>query len=346
MTSLPRPRQVTFAAGLIMGGSVLLVISAFDQVAALQSLESRESAATFLADPPGSGLGLSVDDVLSALRVLAMTAAACAAAMAILGGYVLQRSRPARLALSVLAVPLIVSGLAAGGVFAPVVTVSVVMLWLQPARDWFDGIAQKPLPEPQPARRPEPAAWQQPPAGPAATPPAEPRPYPGFGTVATPYGGPPAPGAPAAPVGRRPAAVIWACVLTWSLSGLIAVGMVISALVIAMSPELVMDELRKQEPSLAEDVTEDLLVATVIVMATVLLVWCSAAAVIAWFAFRRASWARITLLVSAGVAGAFCLLGTLVGSFPLMVPLAGCAVAVALLLRPEVRRWYATRGTI
>ena len=347
--SLPRPRQVTFAAALIIGGSVLLVLSAFDQVAGLRSLESRESIQEFLAEPPGDGLGLSVEDVLVALRVLAMTAAACAAAMAVLGGWVLQRSRPARLVLSVLAVPLVITGLAAGGVFAPVVAVSVVMLWLQPARDWFDGIAQKP---PRETPRPEPAAWRtQPPAQPPAQPPSypvvppasEPRPYAGFGTAPTPYAGPVAPTGPAAST-RRPGAVAWACALTWAVSGLVAVGMAISAVVIVLSPDLVMDELRRQEPSLAEDVSEDMLVGTAVVMAALLVVWCSAAAVVAWFAFRRATWAQVVLLVSAGLAGGICLLGTLVGSFPLIVPLAACSVTFALLLRPEVRQWYAARG--
>lgn len=353
MSSPPRPRQVTFAAGLIIGGSVLLVLSAFDQVSGLRTLETREAVQEFLADPPGDGLGLQVEDVLTILRVLAMAAAACAAAMAVLGIQVLQRSRSSRLMLSVLSVPLMVTGLAAGGVIAPVVTVSVVMLWLQPARDWFDGITPPQREAATPAPTPEVAAPHQPPRstypGPPEAPSAEPRPYPGFGSAPAPYVGAPGPGAPgtpSAPAAKRPAAVVWACSLTWALSGLVAVGMALSALVIALSPDLVMDELRRQEPSLADDVSEDLLVGTAIVMAAVLVVWCSGAVVVAWFAFRRASWAQVTLVVSAAVAGAVCLVGTLAGSFPLVVLLAGCSVTVALLLRPEVRRWYAGRGTI
>ena len=56
---------------------------------------------------PADGLGLSVDAARTALRVSAMVAAACATAAAILGYQVMQRSRSARVALSVLAVPLV-----------------------------------------------------------------------------------------------------------------------------------------------------------------------------------------------------------------------------------------------
>lgn len=371
MSSPPRPRQVTFTAGLIIGGSVLLVFSVFESISGLRSLATREAVEEFLAEPPGNGMGLSVENVLTMLRVASMVAAACAVAMAILGIQIFKRSHSARIALSVLAVPLMVTGLTTGGVLAPVVTVAVVMLWMQPARDWFAGI--EPRPAPEQASRPEPPAWRQdppsevPPTVPPSAPPAasgpgrpsppgsvpesvpgsgEPRPYAGFGTTAPQPAGTSPYGVPQASPADRPGAVLWACVLTWTLSGLVALGMLASAVVIALSPDLIMDELRRQEPSLAADLSEDLLVATTVAMAVVLVVWCAAAIVFAWFAFRRARWAQVTLLVSAGIAGAVCLLATLAGSFPLLLILAGCGVTFSLLLRPEVRAWYASRGTI
>lgn len=339
----PRPSQVTFAAGVIIVGSVLLVLSVFEQISGLRSLETQEAVQDFLAEPPGDGLGLSVDDVLLGMRILSMIAAACATAAAILGVYVLRRSRPARIGLTALAAPLMVTGLVVGGFIAAMVAVAAVMLWLQPARDWYDGRAPRP-----PAPRPEPQRVAPPEAGPTAAlptsapPSAEPRPYAGFGTAAAPQ--PPYPyGAPPPPA-RRPGAVLWACALTWAFSGLVAVGMVLAAVVVAMSPEQLMDELRRQDAALAEDVSEDLLVATTIAMTVVLLVWCVVAAVAAWFTFRQAAWAQITLIVSAAGAGLICLVGTLVGSFPLVVLLAGCSTTVALLLRPESRAWFAARG--
>ncbi|SDD83984.1 hypothetical protein [Nocardioides lianchengensis] len=369
MSSPTRPRQATFAAGLIIGGSVLLVLSAFDSLSGLQSLEMRDAAEEFLSRPFGDGLGIDVDGVLGLLRVLTMIAAATATAMAVLGGYVLQRSRPARLALSVLAPVLAVTGLVSGGIFAPVVTVAVVMLWLQPARDWFDGIERRPEPERAPDRKPS-AVWPPPtpptpPAGPAAPPSSsEPRAYPGFGAAPQPgfplqapqpgapasyptYGAPqPGPyGAPRPSASARPPAVLWACVVAWSFSGLVAGMMLITALVVGLAPDLVLEEVRRRDASLADDLTDDRLAATAVV-AVVLVLWSVVAAVFTWFAFRRARWGQVALLVSAGLAGAFCLVGVAVGSFPLVLPMAGCVAAFALLMRPEVRAWYAGRGTI
>lgn len=359
MSTPPRPRLVTMAGTTIIAGSVLLVLLTFEQISGLRSLDTREAVEDALSRPPADGLGLSVSDVLDVLRVLAMACAACAAAAAILGGYALRRSRSARIGLGVLAVPLLVTGLAAGGLLATVVAVSIALLWLEPARDWYDGVTRpEPTrrPEPRPPVAPQPPPFQQHPQEPQQQPqqhpqqaqaPAGPRPYAGFGTPPPAYpigptGAMPAPAPPA----RRPTSVVWACALTWAFSGLVAVGMLLSAVVIAVSPELVLDELRKQDPQLAEDVTEDLLVGSAIGTAVVLIVWCVAASVVAFFAFRRAGWAQITLLVSAAVAGVGCLVGVAIGTFPLLVPLLGCAMTIGLLNRREVRAWFAARGTI
>ena len=55
MTTPPaptRPRQVTLAAWLIMGGSVVVVLTVFERVAGLHSLETRQSVQKFLSEPP------------------------------------------------------------------------------------------------------------------------------------------------------------------------------------------------------------------------------------------------------------------------------------------------------
>ena len=54
-----RPRQVTVAAWLIILGSVFVVFSAFGQVSAGSSLETRERIETLLSEPPAEGLGLA-----------------------------------------------------------------------------------------------------------------------------------------------------------------------------------------------------------------------------------------------------------------------------------------------
>ena len=148
----PRPRQVTLAATLIICGSVLVVLTVFDRIAGLQTLETRESIEKFLAEPPGNDLGLGVQGVLDILRVFGMVAAGCATAAAILGYHVLRRNRSARLALTLLAVPLFVSGIVTGGFLSSVVAAASVMLWFQPSRDWFNGVVREERPTPASAR--------------------------------------------------------------------------------------------------------------------------------------------------------------------------------------------------
>ncbi len=180
-----------------------------------------------------------------------MVAASSAAAAAILGFYALQRSRSARVALSVLAPVVATTGLVLGGLLSSAVAVAVVMLWLQPSRDWFDGVTPSPAPErrPDPAPTPDrepPSPWRRRRrrARPRRRP--EPRPYTGFGNA---HADPGRPGAgrtsAAAAVRRRTPertrtaarAVLWAAVLTWAMSGLMAGGMVMATVVIGLSPE-------------------------------------------------------------------------------------------------------------
>ena len=129
---------VTIAGYLVIGGSVAVVLGAFAQVAGLQSLATRESVEKYLAESPGNALDLGVHDVLDIIRVLATVAAVCAAASAVLGYLVLQRSRAARVAVTVLVVPMFLTGLVTGGIAPALVAAAVVMLWFQPARGWFD----------------------------------------------------------------------------------------------------------------------------------------------------------------------------------------------------------------
>ena len=134
---------------------------------------------------------------------------------------------------------------------------------------------------------------------------------------------------------------MWACVLTWVLSGMAAVMMALSALVIALQPELVFEELRRQNPDLgAQAMTDRAVQVTIYGTAGVTVVWSLAAVVLAVLVLRRSRWARIALLASAGGAGAVCLVASL-GSVLMVLPAFGCAVAFSLLLRPEVRAWFA-----
>jgi hypothetical protein len=299
---------------------VLVVALVFDRLAGLHTLETRQSVEKFLAEPPASDLGVGVDGVLSIIRTLAMVAAGCATAAAILGYQVLRRSRSARLALTVLAVPLFFAGLVTSGFVSSLVAAAAVMLWLQPSRDWFDGVTR---------------------SAPVAVPPVAPAPAPHHAQAVV----PPAPHLHGAAYPQaRPAGVAVACVLTWVASGLTALGMVVTGAILVASPDVLLDEVHRQNPEIrAEGVTDGALVAVSLVMIAAIVLWCVFAAALAVLVFRGVEWARIVLLVSAAAAGALSLLGTAVGAFLLTLTLVASVVALALLLRPEVRAWFSER---
>ncbi|MBJ7357900.1 hypothetical protein, partial [Nocardioides sp.] len=146
----PRPTQVTIAAAMVMAGSVVVVLAAFERIAGLRSADTREAVQEFRGTALGEWLGLDLQGTLTLMRVLIMVAAACATAAAILGYQVMRRSRPARLVLTVLAPPLFVGGVAVGGFLSAVVVGAIIMLWFQPARDWLDGKTPRPVPAPPP----------------------------------------------------------------------------------------------------------------------------------------------------------------------------------------------------
>ena len=360
-SSHPRPRQVTLAAWMIMGGSFLVVASVFERVAGLNTLETQQAIEEFLGEPPGSGLALDVEAVIGIIRAMSMVAAGCAAGAGVLGFHVLRRSRGARLGVTVLAVPLFVSGLVAGGFLSSLVAASAVLLWLEPSRDWFDGKPARERPQPErsaagrharPDERPSsPGAPAGPPAGsPAVT---GPRPHEGFGTVPGPSSsdGPGGPGgggqqarhgheAPTAPP-ERPGSVLWACVLTWVFAGAAGLSMAALALVVVASPEMFFEELRRRDPEFdSQGFSDAALRSAIYVFAGITVVWSAVATVLAILLFRRVPWARLALAVCAAGAGAVCLLAS-AGSLVMVAPLLGSAVTFSLLLRREVRAWVA-----
>ena len=343
-TRPPRPRQVTLAACLIMLGSAFVVLTVFERVAGLHTLESQESVRKFLAEPPGSEMGLGMQRVLDILHTVALSAGACAAAAGVLGFYVLQGSRGARLGLAVLALPLFLSGLVAGGFMSSVVVAASVMLWFQPARDWFNGVTREPL-RSETTTTPDPSA---------AT---GPRAFPGFGSGPTPGAQGPAPSAPDPVSGQvtgqvtgqasrptaRPGAVVWACALTWVFATMAVAVMASSIAVLAANPDLVFDELRNQNPELVrQGLSDDLIVRLTYVMGGVVIVWSLLAILFSALTFHRVSWARVALVVSASASAGLCLVGTL-GQVLLVLPLAASVVTLSLLVRPDVRAWFDPR---
>lgn len=348
-TKLPRPGQATLAGWLIVLGSLFTVVTAWDQIAGLRSLDTRERVEEVLAQPPLAGSGIGLDNVLDLMHVMALVTGAIAAAAVILGWHVLQRNKQARLALTVIAAPLFFAGMFGGGFWSTLAAVAVVLLWMSPTRDWFDGVSptkrealdnsdpdQKSYVAPTPPETPTDTTSTSTITGPARL--SEQQPPPWTGAIAQP--------AKAAPA-RRPGAVMAAAVLTWIGSGFTALMMLASAVTATANPDLILDQVRKQaenDPAMREAVglyTTDIIVASAWIMAVLVALVCVAAGVFAVFALRRHSWARVALMISAGISALSLLLFAL--AFPPAVILFGAAVATfSFLLRPEVAAWFRT----
>lgn len=353
-----RPRQVTWSAAIIMLGSAFILLSAYQVVAGIGTLDTREGVEEFLADAPGDGLGLSVGAALDVLRVTAMAAAALAVTTAILGWQVLLKSRSARIVLSALALPVFVAGTVTGGLISAVVVASIITLWLSPAREWYAGL---PIPDP-PVRRPRgkeatPTPQQQAFLPPTTSPSQPPSGYPapqageqagGPAPYAQPFGDPvhhpvpgQQPGQPGQPGqrGPRPPALMVACLVSWSLCALTLVLAIGGGALLWASPDVVVDALREQDPAALEQglSVRDIQVASTVMFA-ILAVWCLAAIVAAVLAVRGSVGGRWTLFGCAAGAAVLAL-GFSLGSPAFLVPLVGCVLVVALLMRPEVRAW-------
>ena len=344
----PRPPQVTYACWAVILASVALVISAFQQISTLHTLDTRTSVARLLANEP-SGLGFTVDGWLTALKVLSMICGACAAAGTILGWQTLQRSRPARLVLLVLAVPMVISGLAIGPFFAALVVVAVVSLWLPVANAWFGRpvgekiqvMSEAPPPsEPQREDRPD-----QPPA-PYGQPYGQP-PYgqpPQYGAPQAPYS-PPTPG-PYPPYSglptdpdARPGGITAAGVITFILAGL-------STLfgVLLMAASAATDDFYRTLTDQGYDmhgVTKGELQAGLLAAGAVCAVLGVAAIVAAIFVMRRSRAARVVLTVLAGVTILLSLVG-ITGVLPITT-LAGAIATIVLLYQRRSNEWFARR---
>ncbi len=349
LDKLPRPRQVTLAAALVMGASAMLVLSVFERLGNLRSVDSREAIERFVSEPPGSDLGLGVESVLDLLYVVSMIAAGLGTAAAILGFYVLKRNRSARIGLSVLALPLFVCGLVTGGFLASVVAASVAMLWLSPSRHWFAGTKPEAIKAPAPSGAnpsaptpPPPTLSPLPPPGPTAAqapPPAWP-PY--AATQPPPWVAPPS----APPLSRRPAGVVAACVITWACCAFAALMSLLLVAVLAADADGLLAEMHRQNPALADQgVSDGTLRSASWMTAIVCLLWSLASGLFAVLAFQRRRWAAIALVVSAGVVGLLCLAGALV-SPPLAVPGILAVATAALLLQPSAQRWLKHRDAL
>lgn len=345
-----RPRQVTLAAWMIILGSVFVVFTVYEMVAGLRSLESREAVQDFLSQPPGDGLGISLETALAVMKAAGMVAAGCATAAAVLGVYVLRRNRQARVALTVLAAPLFLSGLVAGGFMSALVAAASVMLWLSPAREWFDG---RPIPQrPDPLERGPFRTHDRPTGSPGDqggdVAPGDRAPSGEPGPAERPFGTAPASTAtverpettrPVAPE-RRPDAVVVAAILTWVFAGLVLLSSLSAVVLMAANPEALFTELQRTRPDLLEQgLSRDTIRVTTMVAGGIAVLWCAGAMLLAALMLGRRRWAAQGLIVMATLS-AMVSLAAMIGSLVMVVPGAMALLAVVCLRQPGVVAWF------
>jgi hypothetical protein len=351
-----RPRQTTFAGGMIILGSAFLLLTVWESMTGLRGIESREAVEDFLSSSAGSETGLSVEETLQVLRGVATVAGVCAAVTLVLGVYALRGSRPARLGLSVLAVPLFLTGIVAGGFMSSIVAVAIALLWLSPSREWFKG---EPIPDrttPSGAQRS--AVWPPPldatrhggssAVSSSSSPVAAPL-HPGSSDASDSSGATPVqhgtwPDLSPEPSARRPEGVTVAFVVTLVSAALVLLVTSISVLVMALSPDAMLEEVLRQQPELADQgVTKELLQATTFFMGGIVIAWAAAAIVLAFLTLRRRRAAAQALLVSAVVSAVLCMIGTF-ASLVLALPALASIITVITLRRPDVKAWLAAEG--
>jgi hypothetical protein len=357
------------AGGFVIGGSIFLVLTVFDTITRLQSVEMRDEITTVLTSSTGAGLGLSVSDALSLMRVGLMVAGACAAAAAVLGVYVFQRNRAARLALSVLAVPILLTAPLTGGLVGALVAVATLMLWSGPARDWFAGRPVRQLTPPErdsgsgsgsgPWETTMPSAGDRNHghgAGPAATPDdvpsasslstagssTAPGTTSGFGVPPTGrLDAPPASWPPAyAAVGRRstpPVTVKVACILTWVFSGVVALLYLGAMVALVVAQDRIVDYVVGVPEWQRANLDPDMVLPVLWVGCLMFLGWSLGACLLAWFTWRRHNWARWLLVVSATVTLVAALFAFPVG----MLHQLAAALTIGGLLGTAARAWFA-----
>lgn len=367
-----RPRQVSWGAAFAVSGSLFLLVTTFEALGRISSVQLREQLEETMRE---SGLGFDVDVLLEVMR-WGLYATAVAAAVAFVSGiFTWQRHRGARVALSVAAVPILLTTPITGIFLGLLVAMGAGQMWSGPARDWFAGRPVREVPSRrqagrEPQRPAAPTSSPTPPTPPTSGPPSGvtsgtssvPPPHQGYGDPhpapqgqphaaaygppagpqhVAPYPDPTQPGGPWSPTAtdRAPTQVRVAAGLTWLGGIVVALTMAVTLGLWLLAPDTVRPELERAAQTDGLQLPAGMLDAVVWTMVLMFGGWALAACALAELARRRHDWARWLLVVSAVVAGLLSLL-----SFPFGVPVAIlCAATVGLLFHPRSRAWFAAR---
>jgi hypothetical protein len=208
---------------------------------------------------------------------------------------------------------------------------------------------------PYPQQPPQPQQPQQPAGQPYGQPAYGHPPY-GQPQQPQPYGSPYARQPPPGPLGdgldmygrplgndSRPGTVVAAGWTTLIFSGLTALAFAIATFVLLVSKETVIDEVNKailEQGGTTDFDAEDAFGFFVVIM-FVFTAWCVIACVLAVFAMRRSTGARITLVDSTVIAGLLSLVA--IGSLVSAAWLIACVAVVIMLFTGGANDWYAGR---
>jgi hypothetical protein len=129
-----------------------------------------------------------------------------------------------------------------------------------------------------------------------------------------------------------------ACLLTWVFSALTGLGYAALLVALVVDRHGLMAAI-KDSPGWRSSYDDSTVVIAAVVVSAVFLLWCAGAAVLAWFAWRGASWAWIVLCVSTSVASLVCLIALPYS----LVHLAAASYALGMLLSRRSREWFAGR---
>jgi hypothetical protein len=342
-----RPSQVTVAGWAVAAASVLLVLAVFESLGQLDTVDMRERLGRAISSGLGKNSGFTVSDATEVVRWCLYVSGVAAAGSGILGIYVLQGHRGARIGVTVSAVSIVLTSTLAGSLtsfLGLLIGFAAAMLWTTQSRDWFAGRTPAPAP-PAPERRPEspgpsesatPVAWSPPSTGST-----EPPPTPGWGQLPpavppVPMAAWPPPYAAPATSSSRPAPVRLACILTWVVSSVIALGYAAVLLMLAVDKDRLVTELKKS-PGWDKSFDVGTVTTVAAVAAVLFIVWSLSAIVLAVLVWRRVRWAWVLLIVSASVAGLVSVL-----ALPFSLPfVAVIGASIGMLLRQATRAWFA-----
>jgi hypothetical protein len=126
-------------AGFAIVASALLLVSVFDAMAKLRSVDTREELTKALDSAAARGLGVSLDQATDVLHGLLLISGGGAAVAAVLAVFAMLGHAAARTMLTVLAVVVLLCSAPVDPMLGVVLALGAGMLWSQPARDWFAG---------------------------------------------------------------------------------------------------------------------------------------------------------------------------------------------------------------